>query len=250
MPRILLADHHPTSRRVVELSFAEENVEIVSFDDGASALDYLRGNPVDLVLADVSLPTVNGYELCRQVHSDGSIARVPVILMVGRFDPFDMQMAEEVGYHSRLTKPIEPHNLVDLVRRLTGADQPEPPQQTADGPPAVLLSGLGERSSGMLFDVPLAEGTQQVVFPLKVYQCEAAPALIRRDVIMPLEVPLEEPELTEPQQEPVVEAAPAEAPPPVAASAAEDDQVELVMSKLSEKLPDVIRAILQEEKGQ
>ncbi|MEE8585767.1 MAG: response regulator [Acidobacteriota bacterium] len=245
MPRVLLADHHPTSRRIVELSFAEEDVEVVSFDDGAAALDCLRSSAVDLVLADVSLPAVNGYELCRAVHSDARIARVPVILMVGRFDPFDMQMAEEVGYHSRLTKPIEPHNLIDLVRRLTAADQPEAAQSTAGGQPAVLLSALGERSSGMLFDVPLAEGTQNVVFPLKVYQCEPAPALIRRDVFEAPQEPLADvasaPDPA-PEPEPAVDVAPA---PP-----ADDQQVDRVMNKLAEKLPAMIRAILQEEKGQ
>ena len=246
MPRVVLADHHPTSRRVVELSFAEEDVEVVSFDDGAAALDYLRSSAVDLVLADVSLPAVNGYELCRAVHSNGGIARTPVILMVGRFDSFDMQLAEEVGYHSRLTKPIEPRNLVDLVRRLTAADQPEAAQQTTAAQPTVLLSAIGERSSGMLFDVPLAEGTQDVVFPLKVYQCEPAAALIRRDLLEPpQEPPAQEVSAPDPapEPEPAVEVAPA-------APVDDDEQVERVMNKLAEKLPDVIRAILQEEKGQ
>ena len=119
----------------------------------------------------------------------------------------------------------------------------------------------------MLFDLPLAEGTPKVVFPLKIYQCEPTPAMLRRDIahfvesVATLPEPVQEssPEDLDTEPVPVADEPPAAEPasqdaqPPQQSvqqeSAGQDEQVDRVMSKLSERLPDVIRAILQEERG-
>ena len=80
MRRLVLADDSKTIQKVVALLFEEEDFEVHSFENGASALEHIRSRGADIVLADVSLPILDGYDLCREIKEDPRTSLLPVVL--------------------------------------------------------------------------------------------------------------------------------------------------------------------------
>lgn len=116
--RILLADDSITIQKVVNLTFADEGIEVVSVSNGEMAERRLDEINPDLVLADIFMPGKNGYELCEHIKQSPQFQNVPVVLLVGAFEPFDQNEARRVKADAHLTKPFESRNLVETVRKL------------------------------------------------------------------------------------------------------------------------------------
>ncbi|MCO6509746.1 MAG: response regulator [Aridibacter famidurans] len=137
--RLLLADDSITIQKVVNLTFSGEGIDVVCVSDGNSAIDLLREELPDLVMADVNIPGVNGYEICEKVKSMDTERDIPVILLVGSFEPFDEEEAKRVGADAFLTKPFESiAALVDMVNGfLAGTGEAEQPRydDTVEYPP-------------------------------------------------------------------------------------------------------------------
>ncbi len=96
--KLLLADDSPTIQKVISLTFGDEDFEVVAVGDGAQAMRALaEGAPPDVVLADVVMPGPDGYELCERIKRDARLGRVPVVLLVGTFEPFNEAEARRVG---------------------------------------------------------------------------------------------------------------------------------------------------------
>lgn len=117
-PTLLLADDSITIQKVVNLTFASEGIDVTAVGDGNSALDHLREEPPALVMADVNVPGVNGYEICEKVKSMDTASPIPVILLVGSFEPFDEEEARRVNADAHLTKPFE--SIAALVEMVNG----------------------------------------------------------------------------------------------------------------------------------
>lgn len=135
---LLLADDSPTVQKVVSLTFADEGMEVLTASGGAEALATLGETVPDVLLADVHMPAPGGYELCARVKGDPRTSRVPVLLLVGTFEPFDEAEARRVGADGVLTKPFQSiRELVSKVGGLIGGHHEQnKPQQAArkDGP--------------------------------------------------------------------------------------------------------------------
>src|SRR5438309_9794790 len=116
--RILLADDSITIQKVVNLTFADEGIEVVAVSNGDLAERRLAEVAPDLVLADIFMPGKNGYELCEAIKQNSQFRDVPVVLLVGAFEPFDQAEARRVRADAHLTKPFESRTLVETVRRL------------------------------------------------------------------------------------------------------------------------------------
>ena len=143
--RLLLADDSVTIQKVIELTFADEHIEVVAVSDGAAAVARLTSEPFDIVLADAGMPGVNGFDVATFVR-DRPAGRIPVILLTGAFDPVDESRVAAVGASAVLAKPFEPQVLVSKVRELLKsgpvAASITPPAVAADAAPAadVLLN--------------------------------------------------------------------------------------------------------------
>ncbi len=144
--KILLADDSITIQKVVNLTFAEEGIEVVAVSNGDQAERKLAEFRPDLVLADIFMPGKNGYELCETIKQNPQFSNVPVVLLVGAFEPFDQNEAKRVGADDQLTKPFESRKLVETVRRLISiSDQNRPPQ-----PPAAEQQVKSDRATDSL----------------------------------------------------------------------------------------------------
>ena len=103
---------------MVNLTFADEGIEVVAVSSGDMAERRLPEVSPDLVLADIFMPGKNGYELCEAIKENSQFRHVPVVLLVGAFEPFDQAEANRVKADAHLTKPFESRTLVETVRRL------------------------------------------------------------------------------------------------------------------------------------
>ena len=119
MPKtLLLADDSVTIQKVVGLSFANEDISLLTVDNGDDAIAQARSARPDVVLADVVMPGKNGYEVCEAIKSDPALRHIPVLLLTGTFEAFDEERARRVGADGHITKPFEAQALVDTVNGL------------------------------------------------------------------------------------------------------------------------------------
>ncbi|MBX7054753.1 MAG: response regulator [Pyrinomonadaceae bacterium] len=114
--KILLADDSATIRKVIELTFADEGIDVHSVADGDAAMKKFVEIEPDLVLADVNMPGMSGYQICEMIKQDETTSNIPVILLTGSFEPFDVGEASRVGCNSYFTKPFT--SIRELVLRV------------------------------------------------------------------------------------------------------------------------------------
>ena len=115
--KILLADDSATIRKVIELTFEDEGIDVYSVADGDAAMKKFVEIEPDLVLADVNMPGMSGYQICEMIKQDESTCDIPVILLTGSFEPFDPGEASRVGSNFYFTKPfISIRELVSRVK--------------------------------------------------------------------------------------------------------------------------------------
>jgi CheY-like chemotaxis protein len=116
VPSILIADDNTNIQRMVALAFEDRGIKVVSVGNGEAAVRRLPDLNPDLVLADIFMPVRNGYEVCEFVKKDQRFSHIPVILLVGAFDPLDEKEARRVGADGVLKKPfVPPDPLIAMV---------------------------------------------------------------------------------------------------------------------------------------
>ncbi len=123
--KLLLADDSVTIQRVIELTFADEDINVTTVGDGQQAIERLDSDPPDIVLADVDMPKRDGYEVAAYVKSRPKLAHIPVVLLTGAFEPIDQARAKASGSSDVLAKPFEPQMVINRVKELLGRKRPD-----------------------------------------------------------------------------------------------------------------------------
>ena len=116
--KLLLADDSVTIQRVIELTFADEDITVSVVSDGQQAVDRIQADPPDIILADVGMPKRDGYEVAGYVKSRSELSHIPVLLLTGAFEPVDQARAIAVGSDGVLAKPFEPQMVINRVKEL------------------------------------------------------------------------------------------------------------------------------------
>jgi CheY-like chemotaxis protein len=166
MSRILLADDSPHAQRMGEFILREDGFEVVSVTDGETAMVRLADVDPDLVLADVSLPRKNGYELCHFVKTHPGHTHAKVVLTAGAMEPIDAEEAKRVRADGSLRKPFEASMVIETVKRLI-----EEARQAREAPPPAEPAPVEE---------PPPPPAAEVVEPEpEVAEVEAAPGMAR-----------------------------------------------------------------------
>jgi CheY-like chemotaxis protein len=137
--KILVADDNSNIQKMVGLALKDQGIDVVAVGNGEAAVRKISDVRPDLVLADVFMPVRNGYEVCNYVKQDSTLSHIPVILLVGAFDPLDEQEAQRVGADGVLKKPfVPPDPLISMVKSaltragvVIGAAEPPPPPPVA-----------------------------------------------------------------------------------------------------------------------
>jgi DNA-binding response OmpR family regulator len=124
MAAILIVDDQPALLESLAMVLESEGYEVLTAEDGHQALAILEEQPVDLILADIAMPNLNGYQLYQRVRADRRWVTVPFIFLTARAMDSDIRYGKELGVDDYLTKPIEPEDLLATVHgRLRRAQQ-------------------------------------------------------------------------------------------------------------------------------
>ncbi len=166
MAKILVADDNSNVQKTVALALADLGVEVVGVNNGEAAVRKLGEMMPDIVLADIFMPVRNGYEVCEYVKKDSRFSHMPVVLLVGAFDPLDEREAQRVGADGILKKPfVPPDPLIAMVKTLLDRMAGERLVPAAVGKAAVSKQAKGggvavaeePHSSPQTFDEPREE---------------------------------------------------------------------------------------------
>jgi CheY-like chemotaxis protein len=140
--KILLADDSITIQKVIELTFSDEDFDVITVGNGRLALEKLLEVRPDIVLCDIIMPEKDGYEVCEQIKTNPATSHIPVLLLTGAFEPFDQERAARAGYDGSLAKPFEPETLIakvkDLLARAPARAQAPPAPLVRPAPVAAL----------------------------------------------------------------------------------------------------------------
>jgi CheY-like chemotaxis protein len=120
MSRILLADDSPHAQRMGERILRDEGHEVITVSDGKVAMLRLADASPDLIIADISMPEVSGYELCEYVKNHGGM---PVILTAGAVEPVDEKEVDRVRADGVLKKPFEASLLLASIGRFVSGSR-------------------------------------------------------------------------------------------------------------------------------
>ncbi|HEY6231679.1 MAG TPA: response regulator [Pyrinomonadaceae bacterium] len=133
--KLLLADDSITIQKVVDLTFTDEGAIVLCVSNGREAAEHLEEFMPDVVLADVFMPEMNGYQLCERIKQNDKLKHIPVMLLIGSFEPFDEEEARRVGANDTLTKPFQSiRRLIEKVGLLASNRPPEEQIPTAELP--------------------------------------------------------------------------------------------------------------------
>jgi CheY-like chemotaxis protein len=132
--KLLLADDSITIQRVIELTFADQDIDVIAVGNGRAAIERAELERPDIVLADAAMPERDGYEVAAFIKSHPDLSHAPVVLLVGAFEPIDEGRARAAGCDGVLVKPFEPQMVISRVKELLAGNRP--PNMWAAGPTA------------------------------------------------------------------------------------------------------------------
>lgn len=119
--KVLIVDDTNTLRSLVQIYLLAHGWEFVEAQDGADGLEKARALRPDVVISDVKMPVMDGFELCAAIRSDPALRSIPVVLLTMLGDDASRQRGKLVGASAFLTKPIAPEKLRETVRALVAA---------------------------------------------------------------------------------------------------------------------------------
>jgi CheY-like chemotaxis protein len=119
--RVLVVDDDDVIRQLITVNLELEGFEVIPAVDGQDALDKVKDAKPDVVTLDVMMPRVDGWEAAARLRADPETAHVKVILLSARAQEADLQRGERIGVDAYLTKPFDPDELIETVRRLIDA---------------------------------------------------------------------------------------------------------------------------------
>ncbi|HEX6817722.1 MAG TPA: response regulator [Ktedonobacterales bacterium] len=116
-PVVLVVDDSPTVRKIVQLTLQREHIRVVTAGDGLSALAAVADEQPDLILLDIMLPRMDGYNICQVVRRNMAYRDMPIIMLSGKDGLFDKMRGKLAGSTEYITKPFDSTELVQTVKR-------------------------------------------------------------------------------------------------------------------------------------
>lgn len=121
-PHVLIVDDDPLIVRLLELNFRLGGFRVSSATRGDRAVEVAAGSMPDAIVLDVSMPGIDGYEVCRRLREDHGMSDVPVVMLTAYGRDEDKARADAFGVTAYVTKPFDPEVLVATVRRVLVAE--------------------------------------------------------------------------------------------------------------------------------
>ncbi len=128
-PRILVVDDEPEAVELIEFNLKQSGYTVLTASDGAEALKKARSQPPDLIVLDVMLPEMDGFEICKTLRLDPGTVKVPIIMLTAKAAEIDRVLGLELGADDYLTKPFSTRELLLRIKKILSRGQaPEQPE--------------------------------------------------------------------------------------------------------------------------
>ena len=118
--KVLVADDEPHILRVVKDKLTNAGFVVVTAVNGEEALALALQEKPDLILLDVMMPKMNGFEVCRSLRAEAAFVQTPILLLTARGQDLDRQMGLDAGANEYITKPFSPRQLLQTVQEKLG----------------------------------------------------------------------------------------------------------------------------------
>ncbi len=118
MSIVLVVDDSPTQRELIIDALQSCGLTVMAVNDGMEALQHMQMTCPDLVVLDIVMPKMNGYEVCRKLKTDPKTQKVPVIMCSSKGEEFDRYWGMKQGADAYIVKPFQPKELVATVKQL------------------------------------------------------------------------------------------------------------------------------------
>ncbi len=142
MARILIVDDDPTLLQMVKIMVEREGHQAILAEDGLEGEKLAKSHIPDLVILDVMMPKMSGYDVVKALRADPRTSKIPILILTARAQPMDEQMAIEVGADSYLAKPVTSRELIEKVDKLLSSAAPLPFVKGEGLLPLVTVLGL------------------------------------------------------------------------------------------------------------
>ncbi|NOZ24521.1 MAG: response regulator [Nitrospirae bacterium] len=167
--KLLLADDSITIQKVVELILADEGFEIKAVGDGEHAWNVMKEFRPDIVLADIEMPKMNGYQLSDKIKKDEETSGIPVILLAGAFEPIDEDLLKEVGADDYIVKPFESQELISKINAIFAE------RNLLEEEVAGTLEEVEEREGEVIETAEAAEEVMETAETAEAFEATAEP---------------------------------------------------------------------------
>lgn len=118
--RVLICDDDPVILRLLQVNLELEGYEVLSAHNGEEALQIATAEHPDLVILDIMMPKLDGYQTCERLKADDDTKDIPVVFVSAKAQQSDIEKGKSYGVADYLTKPFDPTDLIEIVERLVG----------------------------------------------------------------------------------------------------------------------------------
>jgi two-component system chemotaxis response regulator CheY len=118
MTTVLAVDDSASIRQLLQAVLLHHGFEVVEADNGQKALEQLQSYPVDLIITDINMPVMNGFELAEAVRAKPCLAHVPIIALTTENDQAKRQLGRKTGMTGWMVKPFQPETILRVIRRV------------------------------------------------------------------------------------------------------------------------------------
>lgn len=118
MSKVLVVEDSPPQREMISSLLKESGLNVISAGDGIEALEQIQQDRPDIVVLDIVMPRMNGYELCRRLKDNPKTKELPVVMCSTKGEEFDRYWGMRQGANAYIAKPFQPQELVSTVRKL------------------------------------------------------------------------------------------------------------------------------------
>lgn len=118
MSKVLVVDDIPSEQELICRVLQDAGMQVVRANDGEEAIAHIQEDPPDLVILDVVMPRMNGFEVVREVRDNEKTKHLPIIFCTQKNTDIDKVWGMDLGADAYVTKPFDPKQLIDIVQRL------------------------------------------------------------------------------------------------------------------------------------
>jgi CheY-like chemotaxis protein len=173
---LLLADDSVTIQKAVEMTFKAEDVTVTVASNGNEAWAYVKESKPDLLLADVEMPGLDGYQLCEKIRADAATRHIPVLLLGGG-TPVDPAKAIAVGANGHMPKPFDSQKLIDQVKQILANPKVGAAAARSAPPPASRPAAPASRPPGPVAARPAPGGATATGSTLTMARPPSSPGM-------------------------------------------------------------------------